>query len=97
MWRESWLPVHGDAVDELPEPYVQLPAMKACVRASMLAELPTLAPLFSVRLPPTTRLGAVIETFCERQRFPTTYNRLAPETLLFSVSSHVLPVWVANM
>src|ERR671935_521718 len=97
MWRESWLPVHGLAVEELPEPYVQLPATKVCVRVSMLDELPTLAPLFRVTLPPTTRLVAVIATFWARQRFPMTYIRLAPETLLFSVSSHVLPVRVANM
>ena len=42
MCRESWVPVQGLAVDELPEPYVHLPPTKVCVRVSMLVEMPML-------------------------------------------------------
>ena len=50
-------------MDELPEPYVQLPPMNVWVRVLMLVELPMLAPLFRVTLPTVTRLSAVTATF----------------------------------
>ena len=63
----------------------------------MLDESPIEALLSTSRLPRTTSALGARFALLLRQRFPATYMREPPATLLFSVSSHVLPVRVANM
>ena len=61
----------------------------------MLVDAPTAA-LFETSIdPPTITVDWLSWTFGLRQRFPATYMREAPEMLLFSDWSQVLPVWPA--